>query len=437
MNCANHFDRERAAFCQHCGKPLCPECIRNVGTSVFCEPCLTAKVSGAAPAAGPPYPGYPYPGQPQPGPAGYPPAGTPPQPGAPNPVLAALLGFIPGVGAMYNEQYAKGIVHLVVFAVLVSFTSDVSGIFGLFVAGWVCYMVAEAYHTARARRDGTPLPNPFGLNDLSERLGFGKAWPSGVPPTSPTPGASGIPPYSGTAPQSTSPPPGAAAFFHQAPDGSQTYSAPGAYFHQAADGSQVYSASPYGVPPIPPIPPIPPMPPYPDPNQPYCRRFPTAAIWLIVLGAFFLLGNIPVLRVLHGRLLGPFLLIGVGVWVFVRRMAGSGPGFENDGSAYYQWRLQRAIRGAFWLVFVGVLWLLDALHILTWSHSWPLFLIGAGVMAFFRHTFSPGYGYGYAPPPATPAPEAAVTGTELAPADASVQSGSGDGQPGGSSQEGR
>ena len=101
-------------------------------------------------------------------------------PGEPNPGLAALLGFIPGVGAMYNEQYAKGIVHLMVFAVLVSLASDVNDIFGLFVIGWMFYMVIEAHHTARARRDGTPLPNPFGLNDLSERLGFGKAWPSGV-----------------------------------------------------------------------------------------------------------------------------------------------------------------------------------------------------------------------------------------------------------------
>ena len=91
--------------------------------------------------------------------------------GVPNPMLAGLLGFIPGVGAMYNEQYAKGIVHLIVFAVLVSLT-DSHGIFGLFIAGWVFYMVIEAHHTARARRDGIPLPNPFGLNDLGERLGF-------------------------------------------------------------------------------------------------------------------------------------------------------------------------------------------------------------------------------------------------------------------------
>jgi hypothetical protein len=178
------------------------------------------------------------------------------------------------------------------------------------------------------------------------------------------------------------------------------------------------------------------MPPYPDANAPYSRRFPSAAIWLIVLGAFFMLGNIPVLRVFHGRLLGPFLLIGIGVWLFVRRMVGSGPGFENDGSAYYQWRLQRAIRGSVWLVFVGVIWLLDALHIVTWAHSWPLFLIGAGVLMVLRRAMHPGYGYGYMPPPgATPPAAVPPAATEPAPAGPPAQPGVSD--PGVSDQEGR
>src|SRR5947209_13613577 len=176
MNCANHPERERTAFCQNCGKALCQECTRTVGSAVFCEPCLEARLSGAAPGAGVPYTA--------------PTASIPPVPpvstGEPNPGLAALLGFIPGVGAMYNGQYAKGIVHLIIFAVLVSL-ADEHGIFGLFIAGWVFYQVFEAYQTARARRDGTPLPNPFGLNDLGERLGFGRAWAAGssAPPVPP------------------------------------------------------------------------------------------------------------------------------------------------------------------------------------------------------------------------------------------------------------
>src|SRR5258707_4253597 len=179
MNCANHPERERVAFCQNCGKPLCQECARTVGSAVFCEPCLATRLAGAPPSSS----GYSY--DPSSAHVNYVVDGVAPPPrvpGATSPALATILGFIPGVGAMYNGQYAKGIVHLVVFAILVSLAND-NGIFGLFIAGWVCYQVIEAHHTAKARRDGTPLPNPFGLNDLSERLGFGKAWPSPGPAT--------------------------------------------------------------------------------------------------------------------------------------------------------------------------------------------------------------------------------------------------------------
>src|SRR5438309_6116729 len=213
MNCANHPDREHTAFCQNCGKPICQECTPVIGTAVYCEPCLAARLSGvgAPPPAGGPYtytgadPNVPYTA---PGPI------PPPIAGEPNPGLAALLGLIPGVGAMYNGQYAKGIVHLIVFAILVSLANE-NGIFGLFIAGWVCYQVIEAHHTAKARRDGTPLPNPFGLNDLGERLGFGRAWPtpaSGPGPAAPgdtTQQAAGTP-Y--TPPASSYPPPPSASW---------------------------------------------------------------------------------------------------------------------------------------------------------------------------------------------------------------------------------
>jgi hypothetical protein len=434
MNCANHPDRERTAFCQNCGKPLCAECIRNVGTSVFCEPCLAARVAGSAPAAG--Y-GYTRP----PGYSGVPPVyhqGPPRGPAEPNPGLAALLGFIPGVGAMYNEQYAKGIVHLIVFAVLVSL-ADASSVFWLFVWGWVFYMVIEAHHTARARRDGTPLPNPFGLNDLSERLGFGRAWPSGTayPGAAPTPGP--VPP---NAPGST---------FSQAADGSQTYSAPGAYFHQGPDGSQTYatpdayfhqgpggqvystpgSASQGAYPGVPPNPPVPPMPPYPDANLPYYRRFPSGAIWLILLGVFFMVGNTGVFHIFRDRLFGPFLLIGLGAWLFVHRMIATGHGLENDGTADYHWRLSSAVNSSIWVVLVGVVWLLNSLHILSWSRSWPIYMIAAGVLGLLRHSLNGGYGAYSAPaaqPYATPAAPP-VTTTEIVPSPTS-HGPSGDGQEG-------
>lgn len=367
MNCASHPDRERTAFCQNCGKPLCQECTRIVGSAVYCEPCLVARLSGTGPNPASGYAGTP----PN---AGYPPECTipppPPPPDEPNPGLAALLGFIPGVGAMYNGQYAKGIVHLIVFAVLVSLAGQ-NGIFGLFIGGWVFYQIIEAHHTARARRDGTPLPNPFGLNDLGERLGFGRSWPSGSAnhygPASTTASAS-------TAEPSASPVPPASSAYQSYPPPS--WGAPSENF----------------VPPIPPAPPYPGVTPTDNPYA-YRSRFPTGAIWLIVLGGIFLIGNS-----VHGYPMHwfvPLLLIGFGVWLFVRKMTETGP-LADDGTALYRVRLFHALRGSIWIILVGVLFLLDTAHILSWGRSWPLFIIAAGLMAVFhRASYS---GMSAAPP---------------------------------------
>ena len=382
MNCANHPDHENAAFCQHCGKPLCSECVRNVGSSIFCEPCLAARVAQAAPPTGYGYtsapgssgaPGY------SSGPAGYPPAGPPAGAGEPSPVLAAVLGFIPGVGAMYNGQYAKGIAHLAVFAVLVSLVRE-SGIFHLFVLGWIAYMVIEAHHTACARRDGTPLPNPFGLNDLGERMGFGKAWPGSAPNAAAYPAAA------------SSDPTGSAAASRP-----QTPIAPGFVAAPATPYAPPYSYA-YD----PPGPPPPPMPPCADVQVPYYRRFPSAAIWLIVFGVIFLIGDTGFFRIFHHPVFWPVLLIGAGVWLLVHKMVTTGHGLENDGSAYYQWRFAHAVRYSIWVILTGVLWLLDVLGILPWGRSWPLYVIAAGVVLLFKHTLFGGYGYdpggqGYGP----------------------------------------
>src|ERR1700734_2543697 len=111
MTCNYHPHVPPPAFCPFCGKPLCKDCVRNVGGSVYCEACLAERLRGTG--------------------AGAP--ATPMFTGTPHPMLAALLGFIPGVGAMYNGQYAKAIAHVVIFAVLASL-SDHVGPFGILVA---------------------------------------------------------------------------------------------------------------------------------------------------------------------------------------------------------------------------------------------------------------------------------------------------------------
>ncbi len=433
MSCANHPERERKAFCQNCGKPICVECARTIGQAVFCEPCLEVRLAAAntaATGASQPFSTGPATGsstyQAVPGAdTAYTPTGTAdgipysarvgtPPPGSPNPGLAFLLGFVPGVGAMYNGQYAKGIVHLIVFAVLVSL-SDQNGIFGLFVAAWIFYQAFEAYHTARARRDGTPLPNPFGLNDIGERLGFGRSWPhvAGYPPaagpvapgaysaaTAASPGATYAPP---------SAPPYAAADYASTPGG---FASSNPFAGEPAPGWGPPPEAPYsnvGVPPLPPA-----------------SRFPVGAIVLIGLGVLFLVGSTHVFFTLPGRYLLPVLLIGLGVYLFVRRMTRSGIGLADDGSAAYRLRLVRALQSSVWVVLTGVLFLLDNLNILSWGRSWPLFIIVGGVMAFVQRGASsatqqvPYTGYGTVPPPPSPVPPAPTPqapGTSLIPRD--------------------
>jgi hypothetical protein len=155
MNCANHGDVPAVAFCRTCGKPLCSSCVRDVRGVIYCEECLASHLSGVMPP---------------PGTTAVPP-GVEPETGAGRPGLAALLGFIPGVGAMYNGEFGKGFVHVLIFATLIWMTAHVNGIFGLGIAAFVIYMPIEAYQTARARQMGLPAPDPLGLNRLFSSTG--------------------------------------------------------------------------------------------------------------------------------------------------------------------------------------------------------------------------------------------------------------------------
>ena len=393
------------AYCQSCGRGLTAETARRVGASVYCEPCLEARVGGGGV---PPAPGYAPVG------AGMPDGGwVAPVPvhGAPNPALAFWLGFIPGVGAMYNEQYAKGFVHLIAFILLVSL-SDVNGLFGIFIAGWEFYMAIEAQRTAQARRDGLPLPNPFGLNDIGERLGFGKSWGhaaagTGGPNAGSTSGAAWTAPAADPRQQAWQ------ASAEQYAQNLREQATAQAY--QDAYGGAGVPPPPYnpvanagpgvpygGVPPYGAVPP-PVAPGY----VPAVRRFPAGAVWLIGLGCFFLLMTTGLFESIHINALIGVGLIGLAVWTFIRRMGETGANLMDDGSPMYKYRLYRALRGTIWLAFIGLWFLLGSFSSLNFHRMWPIFIILAGVMALVERlllnssaSVMPPYAAGYAVPPA-------------------------------------
>ena len=91
-----------------------------------------------------------------------------------SPGLALFLGLIPGVGAIYNGQYAKGMVHAIVWGVLMSIADSraahgVEPVFVMSRDGVDGYMAFEAYHTARKRRMGEPVDEYSSLVNLRGR----------------------------------------------------------------------------------------------------------------------------------------------------------------------------------------------------------------------------------------------------------------------------
>ena len=240
----------------------------------------------------------PYTGQPPIDPAA--PNYVPVPPFAPdgrgNMAASVLLGFIPGVGAMYNGQYAKALAHVVIFVVLVSMANNLNGVFGVFVAAWIGYMVFDSYHTARARRDGTPLPNAFGLNDVGSWFQGSRSRFTNA--------------YYGDANRQA---PSASAFTSTPPPTQQPYQG-------------------YYAPPVPPVPPVPAVPVDPAECQ-ACPSRPTGAIILIVLGVFFLLSTFGILSgrwIEHGW---PLLVIAFGIFLLIRRLQPRGidPRGANQG----------------------------------------------------------------------------------------------------------
>ena len=278
MDCVNHQGVAATAYCQNCGKPLCAACVRDAGNGqILCEPCLMAWQSVQQPFVA--------------------------QSSGPNPSVAAVLGLIPGVGAMYNAQYFKGLIHVVIFVVIISITTHY-GLFGLFIPAWVLYQSFEAYHTAKAIRDGQPLPDPLGLNEVGNWLNLGG--PQAGAPGQPRPGQPGMPGQ----PVNFVNPPGAG------PAGTA-----------GVGGYQQVPYTQYQPPYAPPPPPVPPV--------FWKRKEPIGALILIGFGLLLLMNQLGFLaeRVIH--ILWPLIFIAIGVWLVIRRIGDTpqvppqGPGTQG------------------------------------------------------------------------------------------------------------
>jgi len=113
-------------------------------------------------------------------------------------------------------------------------------------------------------------------------------------------------------------------------------------------------------------------------------KIPTAAVILIGLGVLFLLQTAGIFEFNSDRI-WPVFLIGLGVWLFVRRRARCGRGCGT-----------RAMVGPVVLVTVGMLSLIESFNGPGWHRTWPVLLLAIGITKLLERQ-GPS-----APPPAMP-----------------------------------
>jgi len=165
-------DARIIGYCRMCGKALEENDATAAEGTLYCTehaPQASAGASTSPPPLEQPPPLYSAP--PFQASSPYAPSQPPPLPRTDehvSPPLAFILGFIPGVGAVYNGQYAKGLLHVVIFGSIISILSSGAAqgfvpLFGLMIPTFVFYMAFEAYHTAKKRRDGEMVDEFSGL----------------------------------------------------------------------------------------------------------------------------------------------------------------------------------------------------------------------------------------------------------------------------------
>jgi hypothetical protein len=157
MNCAVHTDVDAVGYCRNCGKAMCSTCVRPVRDVLYCEDCLASLmgIPGATAAYG----------APASAPGTLPPPPPSARPGG-SPGVAFVLGLFPGLGAVYNAEYNKALIHIVVFvAMIVGLNSDpgdaAETVLSLLLAGFILYMAFDAMRVAKARNLGETPADPL------------------------------------------------------------------------------------------------------------------------------------------------------------------------------------------------------------------------------------------------------------------------------------
>ena len=136
MNCAYHSQNVANVQCNGCGKPLCPACDHRIKGFPYCQDCIVLGVDLLR----------------QQNQSNY----VPYVKKRTSPFVATLLSFVcPGLGAAYNGQTIKALVHCAVFVGLFQMAILTGAV--LFVLGFIgmwLFAALDAWRTAHAIRSG-------------------------------------------------------------------------------------------------------------------------------------------------------------------------------------------------------------------------------------------------------------------------------------------
>lgn len=157
LYCTYHPKNPGVVQCNQCARRLCSACDHRIRGFPFCQDCIVAGVEmlrheSEANGAKVPYRNS-------------------------SPFVATLLSFVPGLGAAYNGQTAKAIVHFAIFASFFQMAVLTQGLqfFVLGVLGTWLFAAVDACRTAQLIRAGL---SPETEEDVIARRLYGNplAW---------------------------------------------------------------------------------------------------------------------------------------------------------------------------------------------------------------------------------------------------------------------
>jgi hypothetical protein len=159
MYCSYHAKSPAVVQCNQCARPLCPACDHRIRGFPFCQDCIVVGVELLRQQSSS--------------------TASPIIRRRTSPFVATLLSFVPGLGAAYNGQTSKAIVHFAIFASFFQMAVLTQGMhfFVLGVLGTWLFAAVDACRTAQLMRAGLALETE---EDVIARRLYGNPFAWGV-----------------------------------------------------------------------------------------------------------------------------------------------------------------------------------------------------------------------------------------------------------------